>query len=519
MRPPSEPKGSDGLSSAVVPVAVVFVLALLGVFISQHYGSLYDDAFIYLRYVKNLRAGCGVRFNCSDAPVEAFTGPLYLAILWTGSLFTHRLVTLTQVVDGLALGGALLAALLAAARPEGSAPPRPRVGVVIAVALVLALDHYALLNGVIGIETSLAALVVTCAWSAADAGRPKTLAVLAVLAFLVRPEAILLCALLPLLPSARGARFLAAVGAAVGAITAARWAIFHDLLPNTYYAKSGGTWRHAALGVAYVADGLRDFPAIAFAPLALVERPSRPATRYALVVTGAWLAFFLRSGGDTFEYSRLTFPLVPMLTVLAARGVEALASRASNASPRVAAAWAIAFGLVLGGRAAFAHRLPPQHGFDNVQSWTRVGKFFAARAPNATLATVPVGAISYFSRLRVFDLVGLGSREIAHAGRSVPPALLVKRWIGHERHDTEWVLAQRPDYVITTKARAAPWRDLGEAEAGFYADWLFLRAMKDGSAPYHVADAEIAPGVHWLIFARDGAPDLGGATPAPTGPL
>jgi arabinofuranosyltransferase len=513
-------------------IAIAFTCVLLGLFVRDHFGSLYDDAFIYLRYVKNLRAGCGLRFNCSDAPVEAFTGPLYLAILSLGGVFTRKLVTLTQVVGALALAGALLTALVAAARPietatttatatrDGSTHPAARSVIIGAVALLLALDHYVLLNSVIGLETSLAALVVTAAWSAADSARPKTLATLAVVAFSVRPEAVLLCALLPVVRATRSARILGAVFAALVVITAARWSIFHDILPNTYFAKSGGTWRHASLGLAYIVDALRDFPVIALSPLALLSltaRARRDATAYALLVTLAWLAFFLRSGGDTFEYSRLAFPLVPMLTVLAVRGVYGVAARALAARPRVAMVCVAGVALLIGGRAAYAHRLPTQHGFDNVQRWTRVGKYFAERAPHATLATVPVGAISYFSGLRVIDLVGLGSREIAHAGRTVPPDLLVKRWLGHERHDTEWVLAQRPDYVVTTKVRAAPWRDLSEAEAGFYADWLILRAMKSGSAPYHVADAEIAPGVHWLVFARDDAKELTGsaATPRP----
>ncbi len=489
-------------SSAALPLAIVFALAFLGLFVRDHFGSLYDDALIYLRYVKNLRAGCGLRFNCTDAPLEAFTGPLYLALLSLGGMFTKKLLMLTQGIGALALAGAMVTALFAARR---------NVVVVVAVALILALDHYVLLNSVIGLETSLAAFVVTAAWSAADRERPRLLAFLAVVAFLVRPEALLLSVFLFVLPAARNAKILGAVFASLVAITAARFAIFHDVLPNTYFAKSGGTWAHASLGVRYVFDSLWDFPVIVLAPFALLDRDRRAATSYALLVTAAWLAFFLRSGGDTFEYSRLTFPLVPMLTVLAMRGAYALALRPLDGGPRVASACVLACGVLIGGRAAYAHHLPAQHGFENVLRWTRVGKYFAERAPQATIATVPVGAISYFSGLKVIDLVGLGSREIAHAGRTVPPELLVKKWLGHERHGTEWVLAQRPDFIITTKVRGTPWRELGDAEAGFYADWLILRAMKDGTAPYHVADAEIAPGLHWLVFARNdaaGAPKL-----------
>jgi hypothetical protein len=65
------------------------------------------------------------------------------------------------------------------------------------------------------------------------------------------------------------------------------------------------------------------------------------------------------------------------------------------------------------------------------------------------------------------------------------------------------VLDQRPDLVITTKFRARPWATLDEAEAGFYADWLVLRAIKAGVAPYHVTDLPVTPSLHFLAFERD----------------
>ena len=61
--------------------ATVFALASLAWFVREHAYSLYDDAFIYLRFVHPVKAGCGLRWNCNAAPVEGFSGPLYLALL------------------------------------------------------------------------------------------------------------------------------------------------------------------------------------------------------------------------------------------------------------------------------------------------------------------------------------------------------------------------------------------------------------------------------------------------------
>ena len=141
-------------------VAVAFVAVALVLFARDHWGGVYDDTFIYLRYVKNLRAGCGLRFNCDDPPVEGFTGPLYLALLWLGSLVTRQLIDLSQIVCTVALGVALALAVWTAA-VVGRHRPAARLSMVLAgsTAIVLALDHFVLLNAITGMETALAAVL------------------------------------------------------------------------------------------------------------------------------------------------------------------------------------------------------------------------------------------------------------------------------------------------------------------------------------------------------------------------
>jgi len=77
-------------------------------------------------------------------------------------------------------------------------------------------------------------------------------------------------------------------------------------------------------------------------------------------------------------------------------------------------------------------------------------------------------------------MLGLTTPAVAKAGRTIPPDLLTENWIGHERHNLEWVLEQEPDLVVTTQFRDTPWDRLEETRAGFYAEWLFVRAVKDG---------------------------------------
>jgi arabinofuranosyltransferase len=477
------PKPATRLAVAI-GTAIVAIATL--VFVRGHWDSIYDDTLIYLRYVRNLHAGCGPTFNCGQPPVEGFTSPLYLAVLWAATAITDQPIWWTQLICTacvIAAGGLAIATAAVLARDDERRWLAPVAA--LSTAVVLALDPYFLLNANIGMETALAATSIAFVALAAALRRPWLLVAAAILAVLVRPEGMLCVVALPLLPALRKPRYLAAAAGAVIAITVARSAIFGDLLPNTYYAKSGGTWRHAVLGARYIADCALDFPLCLVAVLAW-------RTRYVPAIALAWLVFFLRTGGDTFEYSRLWVPLVPALSALA---LVQLARLALWAAPVVA--------LVVGVRAAVAHHIPPQGTSARVVEWMMAGTYIRQHfPPNTLVATVPIGAIGYYSGEPILDLVGLADRTIAHSAHTVPAELLTKQWIGHERHDTVYVLSRAPALIVTTMQRATPWT-LADAKAGFWADWLLLQAIKMGSAPYHVRDAELRPGDHLLMFERD----------------
>ncbi|HEY6178571.1 MAG TPA: hypothetical protein VIX73_29175, partial [Kofleriaceae bacterium] len=318
------------MRARITGVAVAVSLAIIAIalwwFARDHWGGIYDDTFIYLRYVKNLDAGCGLRFNCGDAPVEGFTGPLYLALLWLGGRFTTQLIDLSQIVCTASLAIALALAVWTAVLAGRGQRASLAAVLAVSVAVALAADHFVLLNAITGMETALGAAAVTAIALAAIAERPRLLIAAIAVALLVRPESLVFAVALPILPALRRPRYLAAIAAILAAIAIARYAVFDSLAPNTYYAKAGGTWRHAELGLAYLGDSVADFPLAFASPLALLlpAGPLRRACGFFLAGAAAWLAFFLRSGGDLFEYSRLAFPLIPALYVLALAGIAEL---------------------------------------------------------------------------------------------------------------------------------------------------------------------------------------------------
>ncbi len=314
-------------------IACVTIPGIL--FVRDHAYSMYDDAYIYLRYVDNIAHGCGVRWNCSGAPVEGFTSPLYLVLLLLGRVVTTDLESYTQVIGPLLLFAGLIVASLLVNRGElGRTDRRIRLGLCFATALLLATDDFVVLNAVVGLETGLAALVVALLVGAVLDRSERRTQVYLILAVLARPECAIFVLALPLLPWTRRLRFLAPIGVALLAIAVARLAMFGDLLPNTYWAKAGGGARHAELGWAYIVETVELFPLIAFAPLALLRGAARRELAYVIGVAVIWFLFFLRSGGDLFMYGRLAFPLVPALTLLGIYGLWSALSALLARIPR-----------------------------------------------------------------------------------------------------------------------------------------------------------------------------------------
>ena len=74
-----------------------------------------------------------------------------------------------------------------------------------------------------------------------------------------------------------------------------------------------------------------------------------------------------------------------------------------------------------------------------------MGQWFAASAPaGASIAVVPIGAVAYYSKLEVRDMLGLTDRHIARRD----PSGLGQGWAGHEKHDGQYILGRRPTYLL-----------------------------------------------------------------------
>ena len=439
---------------------VPWFLALLSAVHLLHvwrYNFISDDAFISLRYAANLVEGHGLVFNPGER-VEGFSSPLWTLLMAGLGLGGFDLLAAARTVGVLCSVLALLAAYWLARRCDASP-----TAALVAPALMACNGSFACWAAA-GLETPLFAGLLAAAFAAALAGRHWTSAGLAAALALVRPEGVLALIVLGTRQIYRSRRGGAGPGLpwlAVAALPGVGWLAFRlwyygDLLPNTYYAKTGGGWAQSGRGLDYLGDYAADHEGLLLLAGVAVWGLWR-RTGGTRLAAGGFILFWLGAvwvGGDGLPMYRFALAPLALFAALAAALVQALAppvrswlATAPKSGVAVAALLACTWGYI--------HWSPPRlkshYGSYQFQQqveiprWTRAGQWLAASAPKgASLAAVPIGALAYYSGLEVYDMLGLTDRHIA---RRAGPGL-GRGWAGHEKRDGQYILGRRPTYLL-----------------------------------------------------------------------
>ena len=311
-----------------------------------------DDAYIFYRYAQNLVDGHGFVFNVGER-VEGVTSLLWTLLIAAG---------VALGIDGVAVGhwlgvgsGVLLlwsTYRYAAIELIGG----ERFVAAIASWLLLLSKPFAVW-ATSGLETPLFGAVVLAALIAEARDRPTLALLAAATSVLVRPEGVLLGAIVILLFFYRSAAewkkgllLMAGYAGFLAALTLFRLTYFGAPLPNTFYAKVGGAmpwWGSYYIGV-FVLQTLLPM----LWPSAYCWRERKLWAGLGWV--GAIFAFVAAVGGDIFGNSRFFVPMLPVCCVLAARGAllayrrGGVAGRFAVWSVVVSAVW-FTFGVLIGG--------------------------------------------------------------------------------------------------------------------------------------------------------------------------
>jgi len=343
--PSRESRRNAAVAAAALAVVVSTVVLAARALVAER--QTVDDVFIFLRYARNVAVHGAYAFNV--APASPATGPvegtssvawtLVLALAWRAGWRGLGAAKALSLAVGL-----LVPATCALAVQRGTrGASRPLL--VALPALALALDADFATWAVSGMDTALWTLA--CVGCVAFAGTPRTAAVLLGMLAWVRPEGPLFAAtgVLALARDRRSLVRLALLAAApLLALTVLRWTYFHDLVPNTFWAKMNAVDGKDYTGPGYLLSALARRPLLllvlplaAVPPLAAALPPLPPPARLALALLLASFLFALLAGGDWMPDRRLLVVALPLGAILAsfalarARARPAFAALASLA--------------------------------------------------------------------------------------------------------------------------------------------------------------------------------------------
>lgn len=477
------------------------------------YGFTVDDTFITLRYAKHLGAGLGPTWNPGGPRVEGYTSALWMLLLAPPHLLGLDALTFAKVLGVALTYGSIAVAALCVLELGHALDGRARaLGALVPFAFLG--GYWPLsLHAISGMETGLACLTLTvCGFVSIrhlrqpSARRARTLALLALLSTLTRPEAglacgVLLCTQLALTRSGeRRALVRAALAFCVlpGALYfVARYAYFGLLFPLPFYVKATGQERFAGLDelLTFLAPFAWPRPWLALLVLAGSVRARGVAPT--LAGLGSFALFFVFPAHIMGFESRYLMPIVPLLTALMGFGLARLLSPLLSRAQRAPLRYALSLGTAALLWLSLALVRFPPHEDDARTRWLAYGsglrrahvglardlRSLGERHGGRKIALLDVGAVAYYSDWFTIDTYGLNDRRVALSRRT----------------DIDYVFSHRPEVVVVVSAVADAYTPVFDWEQP-----LYERAVAAGYRRWK--SYEFLPDYHLLALTKEPSP-------------
>ena len=444
------------LQSLIVITSLVSIVLLQGNIFK--WGPV-DDAYISLRYAKNLADGYGLVFNKGEK-VEGYSNFFWTIIIAEccklGFDACHAALSLSIFFSCLCiLMTWWLSRWIASERgwPDWLTfiPP-------LLMASYPGLSYW----GFSAMEPAMLACLVTAfiyfgCQAASDHFKIIPTALFGILAALTRWETVILWPVIVVYlftckNRGKGSRILKPALVSIlllsgfGIYFFWRASYYGDMMPNTFYAKAAGplllrvprglvytgelavSWWLPVSIVLWITNGLKGKSTVLLASMLL----------YMLYVT--W------TGGDHFAWLRFYMPVLPIAALMAAELIKTCIDSLKNIKHVRLATIGIIVGFVavFTGTSMRIDYMSAQKHLQFVRWWEKVGMWSKDAFPDSyRLAVIPAGIIPYLSEHPVLDLMGLTDRWIAHFGDLDPTEAP-----GHQRSSVKAVFNRKPEVVL-----------------------------------------------------------------------
>lgn len=483
---------------------IACLAALVSIFLihAVYLNAVAEDAFITFRFARHVADGHGFVWNIGEAPVEGYTNFLWLML---GALILRvglDIVLASQVL-GVAASLVTMVYTYLFARRFLDVPG----GYALIPCVFLAVSGPFATWSASGMETNLfGTLLLLASYHFASWSRFESRAILAIcfltlfLATLTRPEGFVVFGLFA---GMAAALFMATQRGAVRRDILVlmvyvipflvyflwRYSLFGFLLPNTFYAKTGGTVYQYLRGASYSALFVWHFivPLVPVFVALVWEKgwgvypggvyPGRVGRSFAhhirlhvgsyvcVLMSTVFGLYIIYVGGDYMAMYRFFVPVLPFVYLLFGLATHRLfLAIVGSGRKRL-----VATGLVAGAVGLTAVQSTPieqrlfakpwfMHGtyrgvqFERlaVARHTLIAKFFNDRkgVENSSVALLYIGVIPYYTAMTTHSIYGIVDAHIAH--NATPQRPIGLGFPGHEKQDVRYALSKRPTYIVVS---------------------------------------------------------------------
>ena len=456
-------------------LVIPFVLCFAWIFVFGQLVSSFtitDDAYIAYRYSENLANGNGPAWNIGEK-VEGYTSFLHMALCAGAISLDIPPDRFSQIL------GILSLAMICALGYWRLCRDNQKTAALL-FAVYFATNPAFLAWAYSGLETVffvalLFGATLAFEWEIGNKKVPALTAFLTVSAALTRPEGMMLglvfgiCILI--YSKEKLVRNLAVYALIAGApfVTyfAWRYQYFGYFYPNTYYAKVDGFSLPILFrGLGYIFKGILGFifPVVTLywlTKLFKLRKQFAFGTKIQLIVCGAISLQIVLAGGDFMAFGRFMLTILPGLALVTAglyhlnKTTPAIAgestektaeSRKTGSKTQAAQTWMVLGILALNffNPVMIINFLKYRGGVVITKIWGEQGKILGKHTPPDTeLAAAGIGALGWFSKRQLVDIVGLTDEAIAHS-----PVKTGVGWAGHEKHNTDYLMTRKPHLIL-----------------------------------------------------------------------
>ena len=464
---------------------MLIICIVIFVKLTFNYQFIQDDAYTTFRYVKNFLGGKGLVFNTGEY-VEGYTNFLWVIILSVSGYLGFNYVFVSQILSVCFGVLSLIVVYFISAKFVfiSSGKSYQKIFAIFPVYL-LAVNGSFIYWSVSGMETSLFVLLILLGFyfyfNKSNENKPNYLFVLFfVLSSFTRPEGILLFFLLFLFQLITTFRkkgrqnyklklfFVESLFFIIPILlfTLFRLIYYSYPFPNTFYAKTGLSLFYLQRGVKYFLSFINSIemlsvviPVLLIVPL-FHYRIKQGIIELFLFVSFLYSVAIIIIGGDVLPMYRFFLPILPFLFIIFSKFLFELTIFLEDKirRPKYIFLSLIIVSVLLVGFVNLKNEEPVIENYRGYEiglvtkmkiyaRWVKAQQNESGRTVIAALSTI--GAFSFYSNVKVIDIIGLTDKYIAHHPVKIKGIENKVNVLWKEkRYNVDYVLQRKPTYII-----------------------------------------------------------------------